>query len=748
MDKEVVVNIRGNASDLKRELNDVANTPNANTWGRDINAPNRNPADVRPVSPEPVNNNRSDVTERGTNAAPSDTAPYRPMADEKRTSEIAPNVDEEMRSRGVPTSEEAIASVNREIQSRGVLLVPGSSTVTQIINSYANTQRKQIDKTITDKYAGRREDLKRRIDEAYSGVDEDIERQRQEGLANLGDRANDPFYVSVLNQRLEAARERGYQTVGRSFDEEEAGLLTEEQNERAQAEQELTRAIQELTEHFERASESEVPETEPILSRLRSEKIQAQREMEAATTPEELASAREKMADVNRRLRQSLYGDEIDESRLGGLGAARSLTAAGASLASGRVDLGDMVGGLGSASVFASGAKGTSFLKGMAVVELVKMVASTIQDHIKKNIEVVNNSSNITAQLSTFDEGSYKTIGNRTIGLFSNNPDRTFSDNNGNRMTIQASDLGLNMDELYPRMEKILRTPGAFSGRPDELYNKALYQIMTERGLGLEENALTRASTYDRYGADIVSVLQEMVKTLSGIEGSGISEGNYVLVQERLNTLQDLMQNRMSLTGRPDYETQLKTITAWSSIPGLEKDSRLGNYIKGFEDIIRNPQNDRMRVMIYDVISELFPETGGNTADIMRKLYDPKNMPAIQSAFASRWMNLYGDPETSDAGMFMYDAFLKPFLPYDQSSAVLRGLSSGESSKILTGETKSVESVSNFRNDTMFSYAKKATDLQSEANTILKSIENKIRETTSGVWGMGSYYAVPNSTKQ
>ena len=121
----------------------------------------------------------------------------------------------------VPSNDRMIEDVRREMQQRGVLLVPGSSSMTQIINQYGQATRGAVNDRISERYDARRDDMRKRMSSDYDAIEADIDKRRQEGLQRLGPNANDPFYTSMLDQQLEQERQRQYRIIGSQYDQEE-----------------------------------------------------------------------------------------------------------------------------------------------------------------------------------------------------------------------------------------------------------------------------------------------------------------------------------------------------------------------------------------------------------------------------------------------------------------------------------------------------------------------------------------------
>ena len=213
---DVTVNIRGDASQLRNELDDVSRNPN-------------NPSSTTPPP-----------SGGGSGSA-------------------------------VPSNDRMIEDVRREMQQRGVLLVPGSSSMTQIINQYGQATRGTVNDRITERYDARRDDMRKRMSADYDAIEADIENKRQEGLRRLGPQANDPFYTSMLDQQLEQERDRQYRRIGSQYDQEEEQINQEEANERTQSETELTAAIRELTEYFNRQANQGGDAPDSYIGRLRAQ---------------------------------------------------------------------------------------------------------------------------------------------------------------------------------------------------------------------------------------------------------------------------------------------------------------------------------------------------------------------------------------------------------------------------------------------------------------------------------------------
>ena len=188
---DVVVNIRGNASDLQQALNDV--------------------------------NQRSGGTQGGGGGTPGgmgDTA----------------------------FNQRMVEDIRREMQRRGVVMVPGSASMSQIINQYGQSLRQNTRQNIHAEYEQQRVANANERDQRLA----DVERRRKEWLKTRHIAEDEtsllyanmyPDYRSFKSQKKQIYED--YEAANATLSEEN------EQQELQQADERLTKAIEELTKHFE-----------------------------------------------------------------------------------------------------------------------------------------------------------------------------------------------------------------------------------------------------------------------------------------------------------------------------------------------------------------------------------------------------------------------------------------------------------------------------------------------------------------
>ena len=591
---DVTVNIRGDASQLRDELDNVSRNPSSDT-----------------SAPTPSGG-------RGGGSA-------------------------------VPSNDRMIEDVRREMQQRGVLLVPGSSSMTQIINQYGQATRGAVNDRISERYDARRDDMRKRMSSDYDAIEADIDKRRQEGLQRLGPNANDPFYTAMLDQQSEQERQRQYRMVGSQYDKEEEQINQEEANERTQAETELTTAIRELTEYFERQSSQGGDSSDSYIGRLRAQQKALLQERDSADSEEGAMDASRRLGDVNEQLRRVLSGGNqkqglpFDSALRGGQGLAGMLSG----IQSG--DLGGTMMGMGGAIAGLSGMGLKTALKFLGWVG----VAATVADGAKKLITGGSDASEGMAALGSLRSTTPDGWGGERARQYLTNtvPDKRFYGKNYTDYDLNVEEFG---SEAFQRMKS--------RGMTDDWFNETMRGIGLEKTFALSSGALKEGAQYDRYGENVTEAISKLVTHLNSISGSGVSFGDFTRVQEKYDIQQQLMNSYMGRTDRPSYDVANRTLEAFSSVQGITQDSRMGSDIQSFQNMIQSPMNERMRALIYSSVADLFPETGGRMDLIDRELRNPENEGKIMQSVIQRITQQFGGTDTQ-MGYFAFKSLLPDIAP-------------------------------------------------------------------------------------
>lgn len=665
---DVTVNIRGNASQLRNELDDVSRNPSGGGSGASGGS-------------------------RGGSS--------------------------------LPTNDRMIDDIRREMQQRGVVLVPGSSSMTQIINQYGQSQKGVVNDAISERYDSRRADLQQRMSREYETIDKQMEERRKSGLASLGANANDPFYRSILDQQIDQQREAEYKRVGSKFDAEENDLIEQEKNERSKAEAELTSAIKELTEYFNRQSESGTSDS--YIGRLRAQQKALILERDSAETEVGAMDAGKRLADVNEQLRRALsgggqvQGKPYYDSMLQG---SQGLMGMFSGLQSG--DLSGTIMGGGSAIAGLSGMGLKAALKFLGVVGLIagagKMMVGAGESY--------ENMSNLAALRAT--SGLSGGDASRYLGDII--PDASMGG-------TKISDYGFKADEFGGEAARRIKARGT----SEDWFAETLRQVGLERNLSLQQGSLQEGGRYDRYGTNVTDALMRMVSILSNIEGSGISMNDFTRVQEKYDIQQQLMGSYMNRADRPNYDVANQTLAAFSSVQGITQDSRIGTDIQSFQSMIQNPMNERMRALIYSSVSDLFPETGGRMDLIDRELRNPENEGKIMQAVIQRITSQFGGTDTQ-MGYFAFKSLLPDIAPDRLDEYVNQFTQGGDPRSFLSGDISNQGAINEWAKLNKDAYAIQSTEFLTAWSKGKAEVISKMNEIIGKMIGTTTN-PVPNTTK-
>lgn len=627
----------------------------------------------------------------------------------------------------VPSNDRMIEDVRREMQTRGVLLLPGSSSMTQIINQYGQATRGAVNDRISERYDARRDDMRNRMTADYDSVDKEIERKRQEGISRLGNRANDPLYRTALDDQLEQERERQYRRVGSQYDQEEEQINQEEANERTQAETELTAAIRELTEYFNRQSNQGGDAPDSYIGRLRAQQRELMQQRDSADSEEGAMAASRSLADVNEQLRRVLNNGNQQQGRpysalQGGLGLFNMINSA---------QDGDFGSAIATSGMAASGLFGLGTKAAMRA-NWIALAATAVYKGATGVSSNYDDLAGLAALRSTGGGGS----GTESMGNLAQNA------GNLNAYGIYPSDLDISMDDFYS--QAVRRTKAR--GTSDDWVKETISGIGMERSLGLDQDALIKGSQYDRYGTNITDALSRLVTILNGIEGSGVSFGDFTRVQEKYDIQQQIMGSYMNRADRPSYDVANANLASFSAVQGITQDSRIGSDYQSFQGMIQQPMNERMRALIYSSVADLFPETGGRMDLIDRELRNPENEGKIMQSVIQRITQQFGGTDTQ-MGYFAFKSLLPDIAP-DRLDQYISQFSDKNTMAggVLSNGIKNQNAFTEYAKGNKANLTVEASDMISSLSKTLTDIKNALTTTGIKVF-FGNSTPAPNQTK-
>lgn len=291
------------------------------------------------------------------------------------------------------------------------------------------------------------------------------------------------------------------------------------------------------------------------------------------------------------------------------------------------------------------------------------------------------------------------------------------------------NDWGMNAVDFGQSAERRIRQRGFSEGGIDEAY----YQEALERVFSLDAGALGRAGQYDRYGTNATDAISNLVASISGKQGSGVSTGNYGRVQEYLNMQQALMQQHQQFTATPNANLVNREIVGMVNMSnnGYVMNPNSANDMQIARNALTNPQNDRMRALLYGTVEEMDSKYAGRDDLIDRAINDPEKQGDIMQAYFKKIHNMYGGTNTREG----YNAFksLLPGMNTKQRDAFVKGVIEGD----LTNEQITKGMAMGGANKDLFAsqskdYVSETTKLANEMQESINSAISDLGNTLSG----------------
>lgn len=625
---------------------------------------------------------------------------------------------DDSRQPNLPPSDRLVEDLRR------IIIEQGNNNYRERLNQVGAQQRTALEDEISQRYGQRRDETGARMQAEYERIDRELEERRKEGLNNLGNRANDPFYQSILDSQIESERERQYKKVGSMFDAEFDEIDKQEAQERTDVEKALTDAIKRLTGEMEKRDKEggdagKGSDPNSYINQLREQRRQLLLDRDNAADEEGALAAQGRINAVDEQLRRVMEGGRQQQGSRMALGLTSAM-GIGSSISSGDVSGALISGGSLAAVMGANPYVAAALIASGAIGKASTFVSSGYDD---------------LAGLAAFRSTAGGQGGKQGMGFLAHNLDGATA------YGLDPASLGLDQDEFYK--QAVQRTRARGSG--DDWYRETMSQIALERNLGLEENSLTKAGQYDRYGQNVTDAISRLTTVLMGIEGSGVSSGDFTRVQEKFDIQQQLMGSYMSRTDRPNYDVANNTLAAFSAT-GVTQDARMGGDIASFQNMIQNPMNERMKALIYGTVADIMPETGGRMDLIDRAIRDPENEGRIMQAVVQRIQQQFGGTDTT-MGYFAFKALLPDIAP-DRLDEYISQITSGDAGSLLAiGGAKNQNQLDAAGDANRVAWTQQAQELVSGMTQGIEGLKNFF--TTKGVKVFfGDPGATPNSTRQ
>lgn len=532
-----------------------------------------------------------------------------------------------------------VEDIRKAIMARGAVYIPTNNTYKPIISQVEQQQRLAINDSVHKKYEDKRWEI-------YGKRDEVIDQQIKAG-----------------------ATDKQIGIAVKDFDRKLDALDRAEEAEKNQKQDELTRAIEELTESINRTG-SLNPNS--YLGELRQQRQEAIFERDNAEDEETAKAAAQRVQEIDKQIRDVTDG-RVEEAGVD-FGSRVLQTMLGADqLIKGVAgkNIGSTIMGAGQSVTALLGASDETAAKTLAWLTPVAGLFSIFQEEAQRSDQM--------AGLAALTRNTYG--GNMRDARTNMYTDLgNFDPGTG----VDISDLGLSVPDFAQSAERRISQRGIAEYGVSEAY----FQEALERVFSLNRGSLGDAGKYDRYGMTGTEAIVDLVQRLERISNSGVSQGNYARVQEYLSIQQELMANYMRFSDKPSQMNANRDIAAFASLEGYTVDSRTAGDIKAVQNMLINPQNDRMKAILYGVVEETIPEYKGQSVrgrvDLIDQiLHDEKYQGVIEKALIKQLSAMYGGSDTP-MGYLMIKSQLQGVESPERREAIWNGILSGKAGQTLS----------------------------------------------------------------
>lgn len=559
-----------------------------------------------------------------------------------------------------PSNSRMIEDVRREMQQRGVLMVPGSSSMSQIINQYGSNLKQQKVNEIKSDFNQRGQ------------VIANIRDRELNELQKWGNKEYTRLYHLYGDDEEKVKKSQEYQELEDKYTERkdaiknkyDSGIITlkEEQDEEiTEVDKELTRAVRDLTRYFEHEARGNVNE-DSYINQLKKQREEAIFERDNAQDEETARDAAKRVNELNDKIKNVIdegNNEEDEESVKKDFGARILQMMSGVNqLASGITNrnVGSMITGAGGVITNLIPMSDESQANAMKWISGLGMFGTLLSHSVDRENQmgglaaVIRKGEKLeNVRYSLYDE------------LFNYQLREDFP---------SIFEMGLDETAFAKSAEHRISQRGIGGWKGVE---QAYYQEGLERALSLSSGALGQAGMFDRYGVNITDAISNLVVALERDRFSGVKRGDYARVDEYLRLQQGIMQSQLSFAGTPSYDYANSMISRFANFQNYTIDSRTGGDIQALQSMILNPQNDRQKAILYGVVEKMFPETRGRMDKIEQTLQDPDKMAKIEQGYIQDIQKRYGGFDT-EMGYFAAKAALPGIGSAERLRSVWNGM--------------------------------------------------------------------------
>lgn len=745
---DVVVNIRGNASDLQNDLNQIGG---------------QTPPTI------PVGGGNQQVPPTGSQSQPPQPSPGGGTP-------------------AMPAYDRMAQDIRREILNRGVMMVPGSSNFNQFMNTIQQQQRtsgyQAIDDRYTQQVTATQEYYKKEQDKQLEALEE----ERREKLKGASMQSG----IDRINARYDNKRQQVLDNIQIQQAQAFTQLQTQRDSEKEQLDKDLTKVMRDLIDELKQGNPNS------YLGQLRGQYREAIWKRDNAETEEEARAASREAADIEQRMAKAMgrqnplqrigagwgtftsiagVGMNAYESylantgrQIGVLGAAANGDAFGAmeqdlmrrkqNFAAWGGGIGGVLGGIGGGIAAAFGSLGIGTGAGVAggaalgsgagswlgssIFELMhgdevnQVKLGSLWAQQEKRLQEFTQLAMMTKGTSMWSGEHANDLDAVRYSLLNQLGSSDYFTGTGG---INIYDLGYSSEQASKMIAQRLSQRGFIRGNEAR---RALNADALEKVFNMSNGSLGQLSTYDRYGNDANQDFTNLVVSLDRMKTLGMSNGQTLRANEFMSYQQQLLESQKSWMLNPNSNFATRQLLAAQSVYGNSLDSRGIQAIGRMNEAITRPSEGMSKVLTYDVIQNLFPETRGNLLAIRQKQFseNPEDRARIQKAMFDKLTSVYGGADTT-SGYLALSQYTGIDNPYELQRWVKRmqqGLpevSKGDISEKVTPIKQYTQETSKqmlqYTDDTMKEISKELSGLRGVADTMLREFKRSLTEIVNSL---------------
>lgn len=740
---DVVVNIRGNTSGLQNDLNQIGG---------------QTPPSI------PTGGSGQQVPPTGSQQIPSPQTPGGGTP-------------------AMPSYDRMAQDIRREILNRGVMMVPGSSNFNQFMNTIQQQQRTSGYQAIDDRYTQRVTATQAYYQQEQEKQLDALEEERREKLKGATTQSGE----DRINARYDNKRQQLLDNIQIQQAQAFTQLQSERDSEKEQLDKDLTQVMKDLVDELKRGNPNS------YLGQLRGQYREAIWKRDNAETEEEARAAAREAADIEQRMAKAMgrqnplqrigagwgyfasiagvgmnayenylantgrqigvlgaaaNGDafgamEQDLARRkqnyaawgGGIGGVLGAIGGGVAAAFGSLGIGTGAGAAGGAAL-GSGAGswiGSSIFELMHGNEVNQVKLGSLWAQQEKRLQEFTQLAMMTKGTSMWSGAYANDLDAVRNSLLNKLGSEDYFTGTGG---INIYDLGYSSEQASKMIAQRLSQRGFIRGNEAR---RALNADALEKAFNMSNGSLGQLSTYDRYGNDANQDFTNLVASLNSMNTLGMSNGQTLRANEFMSYQQQLLESQKSWMLNPDSNFASRQLLAAQSVYGNSLDSRGIQAIGRMNEAITHPAEGISKVLTYDVIQNLFPETKGNLLAIRQKQFsdNPEDRAKIQKAMFDKLTSVYGDANTTSGylALSQYTGIENPYELQRWVSRMQKGLPGvtkgdiGEKTtpmKDYTQETS--KQMLEYTDNTMKEISKELTGLRGVADTMLSTFKEQLRE--------------------